>query len=661
MADTFTGALKARKIEQGAYSNSYAARFNEDMVDVFDAAIAGQLEIDIGSSTTHALEAMANGTLSDSHYFHLRFVGTPASAVTVTVPASVTPSKEYLVENQTGQALTFKYAATTGVTVQDGDTVAVRCNGTNVTESVFGPRYKITAAEIAAGVTPSDFSIPSHDEGGVIIPQRYFPQAAPTTVQMYAVMQNCWDVALESGCDIYAPAGTYDVGIENLPFRQSGTPVTLLDCLNITVFGDGPATVFQTTSVDGADVFQLNGLKNFHLRNLSIQATISGSTSGSNGISVTNGWDNITIDGVHCLNLESLDDTANVDGGKALTIQPSTTVCECGTLKARIYVKGCAGGFDYDPVLTTSDDKKTSIDVELVAEDCYRAVAIGSPAAGSAISSSYSSGVRVSGQAINCQRDVHLDRVHGVQVDIQVITTKTAAARRLDPNGVAWIAADTTVEALRCLMAHRSQVRVCGNKGACDYKARIGATSAGSSGLIGSTDDSDIFLDLGGTAATADVAEVDSGGNTLRNSRLQVSTVTATSLPTAFYVAALNNLLLIGYQERGSFTGTLTGCTTSPTVSVAYSAEDDIVVLTIPGVTATSNTTACTVTGMPAGIRPAAAQNCMGFTTDSGTTAAGRIIVETSGTLTLHVGISATFTNSGTKGLQSIVITYRRR
>lgn len=154
MADTYTQALKARRIEEDAYPDDWADRLNSDVVDIFDAGISGQVEVDIGSATTYALEAMQNGTLSDSHYFRLNFVGTPASAVTVTIPASVTPSKHYLVDNQTGQALTVKYAATAGVTIQDGDAVHVYCDGTSVIADTRRPRYDITAAENAAGVVP---------------------------------------------------------------------------------------------------------------------------------------------------------------------------------------------------------------------------------------------------------------------------------------------------------------------------------------------------------------------------------------------------------------------------------------------------------------------------------------------------------------------------
>ena len=110
---------------------------------------------------------------------------------------------------------------------------------------------------------------------------------------------------------------------------------------------------------------------------------------------------------------------------------------------------------------------------------------------------------------------------------------------------------------------------------------------------------------------------------------------------------------------NGSFTGSLTGCTTVPTGTVEYSRRGDLVVLEIPAISATSNTTAATITGMPTVIKPAAAQTVVGITQDNGTTAFGKIIVETNGTLTLHVAQSATFTGSGTKGVGACTVAYR--
>lgn len=116
----------------------------------------------------------------------------------------------------------------------------------------------------------------------------------------------------------------------------------------------------------------------------------------------------------------------------------------------------------------------------------------------------------------------------------------------------------------------------------------------------------------------------------------------------------------------GSFTGTLTGCTTAPTAAITYTVDkiSGIVVLTIPTLTAVSNTTACTITGLPAVLQPGAnTYTCpadIENNTIIGTGAYGAAqIAPASGTITLLVGGSASgFTASGTKGINASTFTY---
>lgn len=483
---------------------------------------------------------------------------------------------------------------------------------------------------------------------------------AASRSEMYSALVNAWADAQTGNFDLYAPEGLYEIGANNFPFRNTSSS-SLLDVENLTLWCAGPGTVFRTVSTNGADVFQVNALKNFHVRGFpTLEATISGTTAGSNGVSITNGGDNLTFE-IRGYNLPSLDKTSYVDGGKAFTIQPSTSSNEVGTIKATVYAVGCAAGFGYDLDLVTAAGKKTSISVDLVAEDCYQAVRIAAGAATGALTDAMTLGVTVRGHAINCQQDVVLGRVHGCDVDLHLITTKTAAARRLGPNAVAWRATDTVVEALQCAYAYNARIDLRGNKGECDYKARIGGATAGSSGLVGATKDCSITLDIGGTAATADVLEINSGGNTMRNSLLTASVRTCTSLPDAFYTASLANYLRIGAINTGSYTGTLTGCTTSPTGTIEWSLTGDVVTLQIPTISGTSNSTSATITGMPASIRPSTASSGIGITVDSGTAAIGRIVVETTGTITLYNSVTAAgFTAAGTKGIQFSTITYRR-
>lgn len=474
-----------------------------------------------------------------------------------------------------------------------------------------------------------------------------------------------WDYCLANGADLYLPAGLYKITSENnFPFGRidGSAPTSLLDCGNITIFGDGPATILQTETSGGGDVLQLNGAKNLHIRNLAVTATLTGSSgSGSNGISVTGGFDNISILDVWVDNCPGLDKTSFIDGGKGLSVQCDAATLEVGTLKARIIVNGCAQGFGCEIDADAFQAKKTAIDVDLIAEDCFTAVSVGGATPSAAVSAGYQIGLKVRALAVNCQKGLNLGRMHGGDYDVRVVTTKTAAARRLDPQGTAWYAADAVVEAAIVTYAKNATIRVSGNNGACDYKARIGGATPGSSGLSGATEHCDIYLDIAGTAATKDIEAVDSGGNTMSHCRLYCTTTTASALPDEFYLAVNANDLQPGAFNVGAFTGTLSGCTTSPTGVIEWSLNDDVVTMTIPVIEGTSNATGASITGMPTHLYPSEAQGCVAFITDNSTTVASRLNVNTNGVIQIFATpVSSTFTASGTKGVQSCVVTYRR-
>jgi hypothetical protein len=83
------------------------------------------------------------------------------------------------------------------------------------------------------------------------------------------------------------------------------------------------------------------------------------------------------------------------------------------------------------------------------------------------------------------------------------------------------------------------------------------------------------------------------------------------------------------YAE-GSFTGTLTGCTTSPTGTFTYTRAGNVVTLQLAAaLKAASNTTACTITGLPAAIAPTANRQTLGaiYWGDSGQCKLGYVAI----------------------------------
>lgn len=107
--------------------------------------------------------------------------------------------------------------------------------------------------------------------------------------------------------------------------------------------------------------------------------------------------------------------------------------------------------------------------------------------------------------------------------------------------------------------------------------------------------------------------------------------------------------------STGSYTGTLTGCTTTPTTTIYYTKIGAIVVLNNhnSALQATSNTTACTITGAPAGIYPANASTTPAINAIDGSvsTLAGGIM-GTNGTWTGRPSSGGNWSNSGVKGFE---------
>jgi hypothetical protein len=362
-----------------------------------------------------------------------------------------------------------------------------------------------------------------------------------------------WTYCLANGKDLYFPAGTYSSGTNNMPFKHPSYPASdLLDCGNITIYGDGPNTILRSDSAVGADVLNLYSVKNLHIRNMKITANLSGTTgAGSNGVSIVGGFDNITLDYIWCENLPYVDKALYLDGGKAFTIQPGTPSTECGTVQGRnLFAKGCVHGVGLEVDLVNWGSKKHAIDMDLVAEDCYIGVLFSAGEASGALSAGMTMGYQVRGRLINCQRNVVIGRAHGVDIEANLITTKTAAARRLNPSAGTWNSIDSIVDGLLATYAKDSRLVVYGDIGGCDYKAQIGGAGAGSSGQGAYSENCQIYIDLGGSSGTTDINAVNSGGDYIKNSTIYVSTTTAASVPAILYGLTYNNTITVGPTSR---------------------------------------------------------------------------------------------------------------
>ncbi len=129
-----------------------------------------------------------------------------------------------------------------------------------------------------------------------------------------------------------------------------------------------------------------------------------------------------------------------------------------------------------------------------------------------------------------------------------------------------------------------------------------------------------------------------------------------------FFIQLVSSVnTLINKFDNGSFTGTLTGCTTSPTATIYWARSGNLVTLTLPSnLTATSNAGTCTITGLPAALSPTNAQRpALGSLLDNTATTTGYAFIGAAATvISLSRTDGAAFTASGTKGFVAFTVTY---
>ena len=126
---TPTSRLKLKKQTLGSNLNQWG--LSGGLNGVFDQVdvLAGYLEVNLGSATSYTFGTTNYATTGNEHMYRaVKFSGSPASGVTVNIPA-VDDFK--FVENATGQTITFSNGATTA-TLANTFTGYIRTNGSSV-------------------------------------------------------------------------------------------------------------------------------------------------------------------------------------------------------------------------------------------------------------------------------------------------------------------------------------------------------------------------------------------------------------------------------------------------------------------------------------------------------------------------------------------------
>jgi hypothetical protein len=255
-----------------------------------------------------------------------------------------------------------------------------------------------------------------------------------------------------------------------------------------------------------------------------------------------------------------------------------------------------------------------------------------------------------------------------------VTTTGTlAVAASGTSGGVPYFSGSTTMASSAALAANQlvlgggagTAPATLGSLGTTTTVLHGNAAGAPTFGAVGLTTDVTGTLPVanGGTGVTTSTG---TGSVVLSASPTFTGTVNAATIAATTVTVGGNNVCQSTGTNCPSFsgtadsaTGTVVGCTTSPTIVFNYEKVGNIVTVTFAGAAAacTSNDTSFTITSaVPAAMQPASSRTCPVAIQDNSVAAFGLLAFNNSSTVAVGNGPTfALWTNSGTKGLTQVL------
>lgn len=133
MPSSYTSNLRLVLPVTGENQGTWGDLVNAGLTNLLDTAVSGTASI--GMADANYTLTTANGAADEARAMFITLAGTLTATRNVICPAS---SKLYFVNNLTtgGQSIVFKTSAGTGVTVANGRSIVLYCNGTNVVEAI---------------------------------------------------------------------------------------------------------------------------------------------------------------------------------------------------------------------------------------------------------------------------------------------------------------------------------------------------------------------------------------------------------------------------------------------------------------------------------------------------------------------------------------------
>ena len=259
MASTFSPQLRIELIGAGEQAGAWNNTTNTNLGTLIEQAISGVAAVSV-SSSSYTLTT-ANGATDEARSMVLNVTGTPGSAFNVICPTS---SKVYIAKNGTtgGFAMTLKTAAGSGITIPNGRTMLLYCDGTNVVNGVNElPTGATLNGEVIATLTGTEtltnktLTAPKFADGGFIADANGNEMVVFDTVATAVNELTISNAATAGSPAIYATGGDTNINVNLVP---KGTGVVQATGVEVATIS-GTQALSNKTIVSPANVSATTG------------------------------------------------------------------------------------------------------------------------------------------------------------------------------------------------------------------------------------------------------------------------------------------------------------------------------------------------------------------------------------------------------------------
>ena len=253
MTTAYTPILQLALPVTGELNGTWGTVVNDNITSMVEQAIAGLATINTWTTASHTLTT-ADGTTDEARCAVLECSGAPGAAATVVCPAR---TKLFVIKNSVtgGYAVTLKTSAGTGISVPNGSTALLYCDGTNV---VSGATYMATVSTTQVDIlAQGDLRLQDTTGGEYVALQAPATLSSSYTLTMPADDGTANQVLITDGSGVlswltltannvsYTPAGTGAVA--------TTVQTKLQESVNVKDFGAvGNGVANDTTAIQAA-------------------------------------------------------------------------------------------------------------------------------------------------------------------------------------------------------------------------------------------------------------------------------------------------------------------------------------------------------------------------------------------------------------------------